>query len=69
MPSTVDLWGTGPEAGDWSPASAVGRHFASGLVSSLVISVVAKLAFSCTRSSCPGDSRLQGVEIGARGVC
>jgi hypothetical protein len=30
---------TGPEAGDWSPESAVGRDRASGLVSSLVISV------------------------------
>ena len=31
---------TGPEAGDWSPASAVDRDCASRLVSSLVISVV-----------------------------
>jgi hypothetical protein len=31
-----------PEAGDWSPASAVDRDYASGLVSSLVISVVVR---------------------------
>src|SRR5688572_1043694 len=40
---------TGPEAGDWSLASAVDRDCASGLVSSLVISVVVKLTFSLRR--------------------
>ena len=35
-------WWTGPEAGDWSPASTVDRDCASGLVSSLVISVVVR---------------------------
>jgi hypothetical protein len=41
MPSTVELCG-GPtlRRGNWSPASAVNRHFGRGLVSSLVISVV-----------------------------
>jgi hypothetical protein len=34
-------WWTGPEAGTWPPASAVDRDWARGLVSSLVISVVA----------------------------
>ena len=36
------MWWTGPEAGDWSPASAVDRHCASGLLSSLVISLVVR---------------------------
>jgi hypothetical protein len=36
------VWWTGPEAGDWSPASAVDRDCASGLVSTLVISVVVR---------------------------
>jgi hypothetical protein len=36
------VWWTGPEAGDWSPASAANRDYASGLVSSLVISVVVR---------------------------
>jgi hypothetical protein len=35
----------GPEAGEWSPASSVDRDCASGLVGSLVISVVVKLTF------------------------
>jgi hypothetical protein len=34
---------SGPESGDWSPVSTVDRDYASGLVSSLVISVVVKL--------------------------
>jgi hypothetical protein len=40
---------SGPEAGDWSPESTVDRDYASGLVSSLVISVVVKLTFSLGR--------------------
>ena len=36
------VWWTGPEAGDWLPASAVDRDCASGLVSSLVISIVVR---------------------------
>jgi hypothetical protein len=40
------VWWTGPEAGDWSPASSVDRDCTSRLVSSLVISVVVKLTFS-----------------------
>jgi hypothetical protein len=41
MPSTVGVCGGGgPQAGNWSPASAVDRDCASGLVSSLVSSVV-----------------------------
>jgi hypothetical protein len=36
------VWWTGPEAGDWSPTSAVERDCASGLVSSLVISLVVR---------------------------
>ena len=40
------MWWTGLDAGDWSRASAVDRDCASGLVSSLVISVVIKMTFS-----------------------
>jgi hypothetical protein len=36
------MWWTGPEAGDWSPAAADDCDCASGLVSSLVISVVVR---------------------------
>ena len=36
------VWWTGPEAGDWSPGAAVDHDCASGLVSSLVISVVVR---------------------------
>jgi hypothetical protein len=43
------VWWSGPEAGEWSPASSVDRDCASGLVSSLVISVVVKLTFSLRR--------------------
>ena len=35
-----------PRGDDWTPASAVDRDSASGLVSSLVISLVVKLTFS-----------------------
>jgi hypothetical protein len=45
------VWWTGPEAGDWSPASSVDRDCASGLVSSLVSSVVSKLTLSLRRLS------------------
>jgi hypothetical protein len=40
------LW-SGPEARDWSGACFVDRDCASGLVSSLVSSVVVKLTFRC----------------------
>jgi hypothetical protein len=39
----------GREAGEWLPASSADRDCASGLVSSLVISVVVKLTFSLRR--------------------
>jgi hypothetical protein len=42
------LW-SGAEAGEWSPESALDCDCASGLVSSLVISVVVKLTFSLRR--------------------
>jgi hypothetical protein len=45
----IDSWPvrwTGPEAGDWSREFAVDRNCASGLVSTLVISVVVKLSIS-----------------------
>jgi hypothetical protein len=62
------LW-TGPEARDWSSASAVDRACASGLVSSLVISLVVKLTFSLRRlrlagAACvAGDSRVHCVHL------
>jgi hypothetical protein len=40
---------TGAEAGDRSPGFAVDYYCASGLISSLVISVVVKLTFSLRR--------------------
>jgi hypothetical protein len=43
------VWWIRTEAGEWSPASSVDRDCASGLVSSLVISVVVKLTFSLRR--------------------
>jgi hypothetical protein len=43
------VWWTGAEPGDWSSARSVDRDCASGLVSSLVISVVVKLTFSLRR--------------------
>ena len=49
------VWWTGPEAGDWSPASAVDGDRASGLVSSLVISVVVKLTLSLRRLRLAGS--------------
>ena len=55
---------TGPEAGDWSPESAVDRDCASGLVSSLVISVVVKLTFSLRRLR-PARLRMLRATIGA----
>ena len=56
------VWWSGPEAGEWSPASSVDRDCASGLVSSLVISLVVKLTFSLRRFrlawDCAGCGRL-----------
>jgi hypothetical protein len=46
---SLPVWWTGLEAGDWSPASAVDGDGASGVVSSLVISVVVKITFSLRR--------------------
>jgi hypothetical protein len=43
------VWWSGLEAGEWSSASSDDRGCASGLVSSLVISVVVKLTFSLRR--------------------
>ena len=45
------VWWTGPEAGgrESSPASSVDRECGSGLVSSLVITIVVKLTFSLRR--------------------
>ena len=45
------MWWSGPEAGAWSPASSADRDCASGLVRSLVVSVVVKLTFSLRRHS------------------
>ena len=52
---------SGLEAGDWSPASAVDRDCASGLVSSLVSSVVVKLTFSSRRHGVDLIGRAHGV--------
>jgi hypothetical protein len=43
------VWWSGAENGDWSPESSVDHDCASGLVSSLVISVVVNLSVSSGR--------------------
>jgi hypothetical protein len=65
------MWWSGPEAGEWSPASSVDRDCASGLVSSLVISVVVKLTFSLRRHGVDLIGRERGVidvEVAAAGA-
>jgi hypothetical protein len=63
------VWWTGPEACDGPPASAANREYASGLVSSLVISVVGQVQRDASAEDVPDGCRRQARELVSLGLC